>query len=391
MVPYKQQNPLEFLLDANQKAGTAVLQVGADALQGAHSLLINNSVADKLADNLNKAVTWGVRNSIAGKADQAATKAGGDVSESLGGPRWLGEFIGGALIPGPSVGSYQTASDVVGLKINALKNLDKVSNEASEFLSKFPKVTKKNSAKQQWHDITAAKNRKAVAQRTKAFVLQSGEESPTLNLLGLPTGEEIVAGFNRVFQDIVMPLKKLNTPGHHIGMAETFAQPYKRMDLKKGLEVNKILTDKHNIMLGQEDSNLQTLYSQLIHNKVGHIGDTKDIHIRTAFKKANFEDMSPEQAADVIAKQYWVAQQQAWKASVHPVNVEAGWSIYNALPTDMKKRLPPGFNPLDPKDNREAYDQYRLLVNNLNPKIKEDILNATAKAELLWLKSIDTN
>ena len=143
-------------------------------------------------------------------------------------------------------------------------------------------------------------------------------------------------------------------------------------------------------MLGQEDSNLQTLYSQLIHNKIGHIGDTKDIHIRNAFKKANFEDMSPEQAADVIAKQYWVAQQQAWKASVHPVNVEAGWSIYNALPPSMKKLLPPGFNPLDPKDNREAYDQYRLLVNNLNPKIKEDILNATAKAESLWLESLKT-
>ena len=72
------------------------------------------------------------------------------------------------------------------------------------------------------------------------------------------------------------------------------------------------------------------------------------------------------------------------------MNVEAGWSIYNALPTDMKRRLPPGFNPLDPKDNREAYDQYRLLVNNLNPKIKEDILNATAKAESLWLESLKT-
>ena len=162
------------------------------------------------------------------------------------------------------------------------------------------------------------------------------------------------------------------------------------MDLKKGLEVNKILTDKHNILLGQEDSNLQTLYSQVIHNKVGHIGDTKDRHIRTIFSKIDWEKITPEQAADEIAKQYWVAQQQAWSAGVHPVNIEAGWSIYNALPPSMKKLLPPGFNPLDPKDNREAYNQYRLLVNNLNPQIKEGILNATAKAESLWLESLKT-
>ena len=112
MEPYQQQNLLEFLLDANQKAGNAVLQ-------GAHSLLINNPVAQGLADKLNKAVTFGIRNSIAGKADEAATQAGGNISESLGGPRWLGEFLGGAAIPGPSVGSYRTAADVVDLKINA--------------------------------------------------------------------------------------------------------------------------------------------------------------------------------------------------------------------------------------------------------------------------------
>ena len=383
---YKQQNPLEFLLDVNQKAGTAVLQAGANVLQGAHSLLIDNPVADGLADNLNKAVTWGVRNSIAGKADEAATKAGGDVSEFIGGPRWVGELIGGAAVPGPSVGSYRTAADVVGLKMSALKKLDKIKTESAETLTKLPKVTKKTLPKLR-HEISAAKNRKAVAGRTEAFIEQSGEESPTLDLLGLPTGEEIVAGFNRTFQDIVMPLKKLNTPGHHIGMAETFSRPYKRMDLKKGLEVNKILTDKYNIMLGQEDSNLQTLYSQVIHNKIGHIGDTKDLHIRTAFSKVDWEKITPEQAADEIAKQYWVAQQQAWKASVHPVNVEAGWSIYNALPTDMKRRLPAGFNPLDPKDNREAYNEYRLLVNSLDPKIKEDILSATAKNEASMYKT----
>ena len=381
MAPYKQQNPLEFLLDVNQKAGTAVLQ-------GAHSLLIDNPVAEGLADNLNRAVTWGIRNSIAGKADEAATQAGGDISEFFGGQRWPGEFAGGALVPGPSVGSYQTAADVVGLKIRALQKLSKVSNEASETLSKIPVVSKKNLPTNLRHEISAAKNRKAVAKRTEAFIEQSGEESPTLNLLDASTGEEIVAGFNRTFQDIVMPLKKLNTPGHHIGMAETFGRPYKSMGLKKGLEVNKILTDKYNILLGQEDSNLQTLYSQLIHNKVGHAGSTKDMHIRIAFNKVDWEKVTPEQAADVIAKQYWVAQQQAWKASVHPVNVEAGWNVYNALPPSMKKLLPPGFNPLDPKDNREAYNQYRLLVNNLHPQIKEGILNANAKAENLWLENM---
>ncbi len=378
MEPYQQQNLLEFLLDANQKAGNAVLQ-------GAHSLLINNPVAQGLADKLNKAVTFGIRNSIAGKADEAATQAGGNISESLGGPRWLGEFLGGAAIPGPSVGSYRTAADVVDLKINALRKLGKIKTESAETLSNLPKPTKQTLPSLR-HKVTAAKNRKAVAQRTEAFILEAGEESPTLNLLDAPTGEEIVAGFNRTFQDIVMPLKKLNTPGHHIGMAETFGRPYKSMGLKKGLEVNKILTDKYNILLGQEDSNLQTLYSQLIHNKVGHAGSTKDMHIRIAFNKVDWEKVTPEQAADVIAKQYWVAQQQAWKASVHPVNVEAGWNVYNALPPSMKKLLPPGFNPLDPKDDREAYNQYRLLVNNLHPQIKEGILNATAKAESLWLE-----
>jgi len=378
MEPYQQQNLLEFLLDANQKAGNAVLQ-------GAHSLLINNPVAQGLADKLNKAVTFGIRNSIAGKADEAATQAGGNISESLGGPRWLGEFLGGAAIPGPSVGSYRTAADVVDLKIDALRKLGKIKTESAETLSNLPKPTKQTLPSLR-HKVTAAKNRKAVAQRTEAFILEAGEESPTLNLLDAPTGEEIVAGFNRTFQDIVMPLKKLNTPGHHIGMAETFGRPYKSMGLKKGLEVNKILTDKYNILLGQEDSNLQTLYSQLIHNKVGHAGSTKDMHIRIAFNKVDWEKVTPEQAADVIAKQYWVAQQQAWKASVHPVNVEAGWNVYNALPPSMKKLLPPGFNPLDPKDDREAYNQYRLLVNNLHPQIKEGILNATAKAESLWLE-----
>jgi len=378
MEPYQQQNLLEFLLDANQKAGNAVLQ-------GAHSLLINNPVAQGLADKLNKAVTFGIRNSIAGKADEAATQAGGNISESLGGPRWLGEFLGGAAVPGPSVGSYRTAADVVDLKIDALRKLSKIKTESAETLSNLPKPTKQTLPSLR-HKVTAAKNRKAVAQRTEAFILEAGEESPTLNLLDAPTGEEIVAGFNRTFQDIVMPLKKLNTPGHHIGMAETFGRPYKSMGLKKGLEVNKILTDKYNILLGQEDSNLQTLYSQLIHNKVGHAGSTKDMHIRIAFNKVDWEKVTPEQAADVIAKQYWVAQQQAWKASVHPVNVEAGWNVYNALPPSMKKLLPPGFNPLDPKDDREAYNQYRLLVNNLHPQIKEGILNATAKAESLWLE-----
>ena len=380
MEPYQQQNLLEFLLDANQKAGNAVLQ-------GAHSLLINNPVAQGLADKLNKAVTFGIRNSIAGKADEAATQAGGNISESLGGPRWLGEFLGGAAIPGPSVGSYRTAADVVDLKIDALRKLGKIKTESAETLSNLPKPTKQTLPSLR-HKVTAAKNRKAVAQRTEAFILEAGEESPTLNLLDAPTGEEIVAGFNRTFQDIVMPLKKLNTPGHHIGMAETFGRPYKSMGLKKGLEVNKILTDKYNILLGQEDSNLQTLYSQLIHNKVGHAGSTKDMHIRIAFNKVDWEKVTPEQAADVIAKQYWVAQQQAWKASVHPVNVEAGWNVYNALPPSMKKLLPPGFNPLDPKDNREAYNQYRLLVNNLHPQIKEGILNANAKAENLWLENM---
>jgi hypothetical protein len=111
MAPYKQQNPLEFLLDVNQKAGTAVLQ-------GAHSLLIDNPVAEGLAANLNRAVTWGIRNSIAGKADEAATQAGGDISEFLGGPRWLGEFAGGLAVPGPPVASLKIGDDAATILRN---------------------------------------------------------------------------------------------------------------------------------------------------------------------------------------------------------------------------------------------------------------------------------
>ena len=236
------------------------------------------------------------------------------------------------------------------------------------------------------HEVSAANVRATNAARAQAMVKQMGPDTDALNLLDDPT--KVVAGLARRQKGITLPFEGLNTPGHHIGMVKTFEQPYHRMDLKKGLEVNKILTDKHNILLGQESSNLQTFYSQLIHNKVGHIGDTKDLHIRAAFSKIPWEKLTSEQAADEIAKQYWVAQQQAWKASVHPVNVEAGWTIYNALPQSMKKSLPPGFNPLDPKDDPAAYDKYRLLVNALDPERKLKILNATAQSEYLWLESL---
>lgn len=105
------QNPLQWLLDVNQKAGTAVLQKASD-------LFINNPTADALADNLNKAVTWGVRNSIAGKADEAATKAGGDVAEYFGWPRLLGELAGGAVVPGPPVAGLKIGDDAATILRN---------------------------------------------------------------------------------------------------------------------------------------------------------------------------------------------------------------------------------------------------------------------------------
>ena len=217
------------------------------------------------------------------------------------------------------------------------------------------------------------------ASRASAMVRVMRQDSDAVGLLEDP--DTIVNRLATRQTDITLQPTRVGVIGHHIGMLKTFERPYLQMDLKKGLEVNNILSDKHNILLGQEVPNLQNMYSQLIHNTVAHAGSTMDQHIRDAFRKVDWKNITAEQAADEIAKQYWVAQQQAWKAGVHPVNIEAGWNIYNALPPDIKKRLPKHFNPLDPQADRKAYNEYRLLVNNLDPERVKKVLNATAKAE----------
>ena len=272
-------------------------------------------------------------------------------------------------------------SNIVDLKDRSLTYLDNVISDSKQSLDQIARGQIKGTKS----DVRSLAAAVTGASRAQGFVRVMGAKTDALDLLNDP--QTLVSGLATRQRTLTRQPEGVGVIGHHIGMVKTFELPYLQMDLKKGLEVNKILGDKHNILLGQESSNLQNMYSQLIHNTVAHAGSTKDIHIRTAFSKIDWENLTPEEAADAIAKQYWVAEQQAWKAGVHPVNVEAGWSIYNALPLSIKKRLPRGFNPLDPKDNTEAYDQYRLLVNSLNPKIKQDLLKATAEAENLLLST----
>ena len=284
------------------------------------------------------------------------------------------------LIPTGERGSANL-SNIVDLKDNSLTYLNKVISDSKQSLDQIARGQIKGTKS----DVRSLAATATGASRAQGFVRVMGEKTDALDLLNDP--QTLVSGLAARQINLTQQPKGVGVIGHHTGMVKTFELPYLQMDLKKGLEVNKILGDKHNILLGQESSNLQNMYSQLIHNTVAHAGSTKDIHIRTAFSKVDWKNLTPEEAADAIAKQYWVAEQQAWKAGVHPINVEAGWSIYNALPLSMKKKLPRGFNPLDPKDNTEAYDQYRLLVNSLNPKIKQDLLKATAEAENLLLST----
>ena len=361
-------NASKWFSDKTNTAPWVSDEVGAALITGGTSLIARRFMqAVKLANTARR---------ISSTADKVTTTANQ--------ARQLGKFsnnaimrakLGGAAAQRVKQSGSANLSNIVDLKDNSLTYLDNVISDSKQSLDQIARGQIKGTKS----DVRSLAAIATGASRAQGFVRVMGEKTDALDLLNDP--QTLVSGLANRQRTLTQQPAGVGVIGHHTGMVKTFELPYLQMDLKKGLEVNKILGDKHNILLGQESSNLQNMYSQLIHNTVAHAGSTKDIHIRTAFNKVDWRNLTPEEAADAIAKQYWVAEQQAWKAGVHPINVDAGWRIYNALPPSMKKKLPRGFNPLDPKDNTEAYARYRLLVNNLNPKIKQDLLRATAEAE----------
>jgi len=284
-----------------------------------------------------------------------------------------------AIAAGLLLGSVD--GTVPKLKGNALKKLGLRTRKAVETVKTVKPTTPKNvkAVKDANKDINEFK-------RTEALIRASAQDSAVNHFLE-GSADEIQTGLMKLQSDIAPGAKGLNTPAHHIGMLGTFDIPQQRMGLVKGTEVNNILADKYNIRLGQEKENLITLFSQRVHNKVAHAGNYQDKAIRESLSKVNWEKLSPEEAADKVAKHYWIAQNQAWAATVHPVNVKAAWDLYEAIPDSLRKALPSGFNPLTTDYNTPEFKEFRIILERLNPAMKKLLLEKRTVHELSYWKS----
>tara|TARA_R100001463_G_scaffold134805_1_gene197363 strand:+ start:591 stop:1790 length:1200 start_codon:yes stop_codon:yes gene_type:complete len=318
----------------------------------------------------------------AGRMVEGATAGRLDIAAEglIQGSNYLPEQLKApAIAAGFILGSVD--GSVPKLKSSALNKLGIRTRKAVETVNTVKPTTPKNIRviKDANKDINEFK-------RTEALIRASAEDSAVNHFLG-GSAEEIQTGLLRLQGDIAPGAKGLNTPAHHIGMLGTFDIPQQRMGIAKGTEVNNILADKYNIRLGQEKENLITLFSQRVHNKVAHAGNYQDRAIRESLSRVNWEKLSPEEAADSVAKHYWIAQNQAWAATVHPVNVKAAWDLYEAIPDSLRKALPSGFNPLTTDYNTPEFKEFRILLENLNPAMKKQLLETRKVSELSFWQS----
>ena len=350
------QNPLQWLLDVNQKAGTAVLQKASD-------LFINNPTADALANKLNTVaenasqypigpVGWG---DIAGEALV-------EVAPHLP-QNWQGPALLGGMVIGASPGNIKR-------KARSLKLTNDWLNTLRIQRSELPVGREHARVSKEITDATRSIQAHTIRTNVDALDATSGKE-----VTKILKGQE-ASNFNTVAAG------GFRTYIHHQGPLGTISKGASRIPITKQLDVENILADKYNRRLGHDLKNLAAMYSKEAHTFIAHKGDFKDTHIRAAMKKFNFETASAKESADFIELQMRHLEGQTNDAFYSKANVEAGWKLFNSLPTSIQRKLPKGFNPLSRDYTTEGWKDYVAYLNAL-PKEEAAKIRAQIAAAAL--------
>jgi len=196
--------------------------------------------------------------------------------------------------------------------------------------------------------------------------LQAAMQGQYEELYGLP-GKAIVDRMNKIWSGVRTTLspRGVGARTHHVGVLGDIDTGWKRIPQNQQLEVQYILHDKYNRLLGHNLENLITLFSEPAHKYIGHAGGTINKPLRAAFRKFPFETASPEQTADFLEKHLRHLTAKSMNALYSKQNVDAGLAVLNAIPAKLRRQLPTNFNPLSLDPNEPGRAVFNKLASAL--------------------------